>query len=62
MAGLSMNATQIQRLFLVIDRPGDVRWILSFSRDAVRFIGSYARVPGIGDADGMLRFTARPDG
>ena len=62
MAGLSMNATQVQRLFLVIDRPGDVPWILSFSRDAARFIGSYARVPGIGDAHGMLRFTARPEG
>jgi hypothetical protein len=56
-----MNATQSQRLLLVIDRPDGDRWTLSLSRDAIRFVGFYARVPGIGDADGMLRFASTPD-
>jgi hypothetical protein len=51
-----MNATQTQRLFLVIDRPDGSHWTLALSRDAIRFVGVYARVPGIGDADGLLRF------
>jgi hypothetical protein len=51
-----MNATQTQRLFLVVDRPDGSHWTLALSRDAARFVGFYARVPGIGDADGLLRF------
>ncbi len=53
-----MNATQTQRLLLVVDRPDGGRWTLTLSRDAARFVGLYARVPGIGDAAGLLRFIA----
>jgi hypothetical protein len=56
-----MNATQTQRLFLVIDRSDGGHWTLSLSRDAARFVGIYARVPGIGGADGLLRFTPCQD-
>jgi len=55
-----MNATHTQSLLLVIDRPDGHRWTLSLSRDAARFVGFYARVPGIGDADGLLRFAIAP--
>ncbi len=56
-----MNALQTQRLLLVIGRPDGSCWTLALSRDAARFVGFYARVPGIGDADGLLRFTSCPD-
>ena len=49
-----MNATETQRWLLVINRPDGGSWTMTLSRDALRFVGIYARVPGIGDADGLL--------
>lgn len=57
-----MNATQTDNWLLVVDRPDGGRWTLTLSRDALRFVGAYARVPGIGDASGLLRFLPRTAG
>jgi hypothetical protein len=51
-----MNATETQRWLLVINRPDGGTWTLNLSHGAIRFVGFYARVPGIGDDDGLLRF------
>ena len=56
-----MNATHTQRLLLAIAGSDGDRWMLTLSRDAARFVGIYARVPGIGDADGLLCFTPCPN-
>lgn len=51
-----MNATETQRWLLVVNHPdGEIR-TMTLSRDSLRFVGKYARVPGIGDAEGLLRF------
>lgn len=50
-----MNATDTQRWLLVVNHPDGEIWTMTLSRDSLRFVGKYARVPGIGDAEGMLR-------
>lgn len=57
-----MNATDTQRWLLVVNRPEGDAWTLTLSRDVIRFVGFYARVDGIGGADGMVRFRPCPNG
>ncbi len=51
-----MDATETQRWLLVVNQPDGQVWTMALSRDTLRFLGKYARVPGIGDAEGLLRF------
>jgi hypothetical protein len=57
-----MNEIETHRWLLVVNRPEGGTWTLSLSRDALRFVGFYARVPGIGDEDGLLRFRPQAAG
>jgi hypothetical protein len=56
-----MNTTETHRWLLVVNPSEGEPWTLTLSREAVRFVGQYARVPGIGDADGMLCFVPMTD-
>lgn len=51
-----MDATETHRWLLVVNHPDGQVWTMTLSRDSLRFVGKYARVPGIGDAEGLLRF------
>ena len=51
-----MNATETRRWLLVVNRPDGGTWTFNLSNESLRFVGFYARVPGIGDEDGLLRF------
>lgn len=50
-----MNATETQRWLLVVNRPDGGTWTMTLSQETLRFVGIYARVPGIGDTEGLLR-------
>lgn len=56
-----MNTTETHHWLLVVNPSEGEAWTLTLSREAIRFVGLYARVPGIGDADGMLRFVPKMD-
>jgi hypothetical protein len=49
-----MDATETQHWLLVVNRPAGGSWTMTLSRDSLRFVGKYARLPGIGDAEGLL--------
>jgi hypothetical protein len=51
-----MDTTETKRWLLVVNRPEGGTWTVALSREAIRFVGFYARVPGIGGEDGLLRF------
>jgi hypothetical protein len=51
-----MDATETQNWLLVVNNPRGQAWTMILSRDSLRFVGKYARVPGIGDAEGLLRY------
>lgn len=55
-----MNALDTRRLFLVIDRPEGGTWTLVLSPTIARCVGAYARVPGIGGRDGLVRYETYP--
>jgi len=57
-----MNATKTQQWLLVVNRPQGGTSTFILSQDALRFVGAYARVPGIGDANGRLCFRPHPAG
>jgi hypothetical protein len=56
-----MNTTETHRWLLVVNPSEGEPWTLTLSREVIRFVGQYARLPGIGDADGMLRFVPMMD-